>query len=289
MAISRKTRTTKKQGQSEVSVSLASPKVIKRVLLCRPTHFTVDYIINPHMQPFAVNAARAKQEWAELVSVLGSLDITVDIIEQEPDVPDMVFATDQGIVHDNTVLLANFRYSERKKERIYYRKWFRDHGFRLRALTNIFPFEGGDSLFFGNMLFVGIGFRASVASCEELAEKLSIDVMPLRLVDPYFYHLDMAFLPIDATTAFYYPGAFSPNSQNLLKRLVPNLYELSKSEADAYAANSLVSGSDIVIAAGTPAPFRTTLKKLGLTIHEVDISEFKKAGGGVHCLINVLE
>lgn len=289
MAISRKNRTTQQQGQSEFSAGHVSPKVIKRVLLCRPTHFTVDYIINPHMQPFAVNPARAKQEWTELVRVLGTLDITVDIIEQEPDVPDMVFATDQGIVHNNTVLLANFRYSERKKERIYYRKWFRDHGFRLRALTNIFPFEGGDSLFFGDMLFVGIGFRASVASCEELAEKLSIDVMPLRLIDPYFYHLDMAFLPIDATTAFYYPPAFSPNSQNLLKRLVPNLHELSKSEADSYAANSLVSGNDIIIAAGIPATFQTRLKKLGLTIHEVDISEFKKAGGGVHCLINVLE
>lgn len=267
---------------------MAAAKV-KRVLLCRPTHFTVEYVINPHMQPYSVSPGKALKQWQNLVGVLESLKIKVDVIEQQPDVPDMVFATDQGIVRGDAVLLANFRYSQRQPERIYYREWFREHGFRLRALSNIFPFEGGDTLFCGDMLFVGTGFRASVASCEELAQKLEIDVMPLRLVDPYFYHLDMAFLPIDAETAFYYPPALSDNSQNLLKKLIPNLYELSREAVEAYAANSFVSGKDIVIAEGTPADFRKDLKKIGMKIHEVDVSEFKKAGGGIHCLINVLE
>lgn len=262
---------------------------VKRVLLCRPTHFTVDYVINPHMQPYSVNAKKAMKQWEELVKTLESLSIKAEVIDQQPDVPDMVFATDQGIVRDGAILLANFRYPQRQKERVYYREWFREHGFRLRALSNIFPFEGGDTLFFGDMLFVGTGFRASVSSCEELAQKLGIDVMPLRLVDPFFYHLDMGFLPIDSKTAFYYPPAFSKNSQNLLKRLVPNLLELSEEEVHAYAANSFVSGQDIVIASEVPISFHNKLQQLGLKVHQVDVSEFKKAGGGIHCLINTLE
>lgn len=262
---------------------------VKRVLLCRPTHFTVEYVINPHMQPYTVSASKARKQWDELVRTLEALKVKVEVIDQEPDVPDMVFATDQGIVRDGAILLANFRFSQRQKERVYYRDWFRNHGFRLRALSNIFPFEGGDTLFFGNMLFVGTGFRASVASCEELAQKLEIDVIPLRLVDPYFYHLDMAFLPIDDQTAFYYPEAFSDNSRNLLRRLVPNLIKMSRETVEAYGANSFVTGKDIVIATGTPEDFRNDIKKIGLRIHEVDVSEFKKAGGGIHCLINVLE
>src|SRR5687767_297176 len=128
---------------------------VKRVLLCKPTHFTVDYVINPHMQPYSVDSPKALKQWEKLVTILESLNIKVEVIEQEPDVPDMVFATDQGIVKDGAILLANFRYRQRQKERVYYREWFREHGFRLRALSNIFPFEGGDTLFFGDMLFVG--------------------------------------------------------------------------------------------------------------------------------------
>src|SRR5579884_2869201 len=176
-------------------------KPVKRVLLCRPTYFTVDYVINPHMQPFTVDSKLALKQWQSLVDTLKALGVKVEVIEQREDVPDMVFAADQGIVRNGEVLLANFRYKQRQKERIYYREWFRQHGYGLRALSNIFPFEGGDALFFGDLLFVGTGFRASVASCEELAHKLEIDVMPLRLVDPYFYHLDMSFLPIDNQTA----------------------------------------------------------------------------------------
>lgn len=262
---------------------------VKRVLLCRPSYFTVEYVINPHMEPHAVDTGAALEQWNQLVAALESIGVAVEVIEQQPDVPDMVFATDQGIVRDGTILLANFRYGQRQKERVYYREWFREHGFRLRSLSNIFPFEGGDTLFWNDLLFVGTGFRASLASCEELASKLGVDVMPLRLVDPFFYHLDMAFLPIDDQTAFYYPKAFSRNSANLLKRLIPNLLPFSKEEAEAYAANSFVSGRHIVISAGIPTTFHDRLRALGFTIHEVDISEFKKAGGGIHCLINVLE
>ncbi len=249
----------------------------------------MDYVINPRMQPYSVDSGQALDQWEALLSAVRSLDIKTEIIDQQPDVPDMVFAADQGIVRDGAILLANFRYPQRQKERVYYREWFRKHDFRLRALSNIFPFEGSDTLFLGEILFVGTGFRASVASCEELAQKLKVDVIPLRLVDPYFYHLDMAFLPINKDTAFYYPPAFSKNSQHLLKRLIPHLYELSEAAVQAYAANCFVSGTDIIIPTGTPAAFRQDLKKIGLRPHEVDVSQFNKAGGGIHCLINVLE
>ncbi len=241
------------------------------------------------MLPYSVNAGKALKQWQDMVSTLESLKIRVEIIEQQPDVPDMVFATDQGIVKDGSVLLANFRYRQRQKERVYYREWFRENGFGLRALSNIFPFEGGDTLFFNGMLLVGTSFRANVASCEELAQKLEVDAIPLRLVDPYFYHLDMAFLPINDDTAFCYLPALSESSQKLLGRLVPNLLPMSKEAAEAYAANSFLSGKDIIISSGIPDEFQSQLKKLGLSVHEVNVDEFKKAGGGIHCLINVLE
>jgi N-dimethylarginine dimethylaminohydrolase len=263
---------------------------VKRVLLCRPDYFTVDYIINPHMQPYTVDQAKAMHQWQALVKKLKSLKIKVDIIAQKDGVPDMVFATDQGIVKDGAVLLANFRYPQRAQERVYYREWFRDNGFRLRALSNAFPFEGGDALFFNDMLLIGTGFRANVATCEELSTKLDIDVVPLRLVDPYFYHLDMCLLILNGDTAFYYPAAFSKNSQSLLKRLIPNLIPFSAKAAKAFAANSFVSGNDIVVHSGVPSEFCKVLKEyLGFNVHKVDISEFAKAGGGIHCLINNLE
>ncbi len=261
---------------------------VTKVLMCRPTHFDVDYVINPHMVPHSINRQRAMRQWRALVEAVESLGVTAEIIEQAPDVPDMVFATDQGIVKGGKALLANFRYPERKRETPYYREWFEDHGYAPQELTHLFSFEGGDSLFMGDVLFVGTGFRANVASCEELSQTLNADVVPLRLVDPKFYHLDMCFLPLDAETAFYYPPAFSDSSRARLQKLIPDLHELSTEEATGYGANSFVTGSTVVTQAGNPS-FTRKLKKLGRDVVEVDVSEFKKAGGGIHCLINTLE
>lgn len=261
---------------------------VARVLMCRPTYFDVEYIINPHMVPGSVDKRLAMRQWEALATAIHSLRVKVDVIDQRPDVPDMVFATDQGVVQDGVVLLANFRYPERKPETDYYREWFKNQGFRLKGLTNVFSFEGGDALFFGQMLFVGTGFRANAASCEEVAQALDIDVIPLRLVDPKFYHLDMCFLPLDVQTAFYYPPAFSQNSCALLQKLVPKLYPLTKKEAGGYAANSFVSDGSVVIQTGNHS-FRRKLEGLGKKVIEVNLSEFKKAGGGIHCLVNTLE
>lgn len=266
---------------------LVAPKVTE-ILMCRPSHFSVDYIINPYMQPHSVDIQKAMSQWLALVKCLESLGIRVRVIEQKPGVPDMVFATDQGIMHGGKMLLANFRYKERQKERLYYREWFIKNKYEIKELSNVFSFEGGDALFIDDMLIVGTGFRAGVAGCEEIASTLNIDVMPLRLINPAFYHLDMAFLPLDSDTAFYYPPAFSNNSKNLLKRIIPNLYPFTKFEADHYAANSFVTGRDVVVQAGIPT-FNAKLKKLGKKVHEIDVSEYKKAGGGIHCMINTLK
>ncbi|HUA12997.1 MAG TPA: arginine deiminase-related protein [Candidatus Sulfotelmatobacter sp.] len=258
--------------------------------MCRPVHFSVEYAINPHMKPGSTNLEKANRQWQNLVDTLRKIGVYVEIIDQVEGVPDMVFAADQGIVRGGEILLANFRFPQRQPETATYAKWFEAHGIKTKRLPAGFSFEGGgDSLFFNDMLFVGTGYRASVGSCEEIANALDIDVMPLRVIDPFFYHMDMSFMPLSPDTAFYYPKSISENSRSILKKLVPNLYELSLEEVHAYSANSFISGNQIVISAEAPESFRKRLHDLGMNIFEADISEFKKAGGGIHCLINPIE
>lgn len=267
---------------------MVAPKV-RRVLMCPPTHFKFNYIINPHMRPGSVDATLAMIQWEKLVKTVESLDIQVEIIEPERDSPDMVFATDQGIVKNGELLLSSFKYPERQKESQHYHKWFEAHNFKVKTLPKTVSFEGwGNSLFLGDKLLAGVGFRAGKDSTKALAERLKVEVVPLELTDPRYYHLDIALLIINAETAFYYPAAFSENSRHLLEELVPNLIPLSPEAAASYGANSFVSGNDIIISSNTPPSFLVSLEKLGLRTHEVDVSEFYKSGGGIHCLINAL-
>lgn len=265
-------------------------KLIKKVLMCKPTYFdTLDYIINPWMQPGTIDSKKAMEEWNHLVKAYEAQDIQVKIIDQQKGVPDMVFATDQGIVRDRTVLLSRFWCDERKGETKYYRQWFQERGYTIKELPENIYFEGnGDSYFWHDKLLIGIGYRADERTCEAISKAFDIEVIPLQIVNPAFYHLDVGLLPLNADTAFYFPNAFSEESREVLKKIVPNLIELTEDEANNFAANSVITDHHVVHQAGNPT-FKKNLEDLGYTSVEVNISEFMKSGGGPHCLTNVLE
>ncbi len=54
----------------------------------------------------------------------------------------------------------------------------------------------------------GYRFRSDVRSHQWIGERLGVEVLPLELIDPRFYHLDTCFCPLAPDLALYYPGAF---------------------------------------------------------------------------------
>jgi N-dimethylarginine dimethylaminohydrolase len=265
-------------------------KVIKRVLMCKPLHFAeLDYIINPWMKPGTIDGQKALTQWESLVQIYKELGITVEVIDQQSGVPDMVFATDQGIVHEKKVLLSRFWHNERKNETQYYEAWFENKGYEVEYLPQGAFFEGnGDAYFWGDKLLIGVGYRADEFTCQAVSKSLAIEVIPINIVDPKYYHLDVGFLPINTETAFYYPKAFTKESREVLKKMIPNLIEFTKEETAAFSANSVVTGKNVIHQKGSTT-FVKKLKELGYNSIPVDLSEFMKSGGGAHCLTNILE
>ena len=258
--------------------------------MCKPLYFSeLNYVINPWMKPGTINESATMSEWWKLVDIYKKLAIQVEIIDQAHGVPDMVFATDQGIVRGNHVLLSRFWYDERKKESVYYEQWFEKNSYKITYLPSGVYFEGnGDSCFWHDKLLIGLGFRADDYTCQAVGKLLDIEVVPLEITDPKFYHLDVGFFPLNDDTAFYYPKAFSAQSREVLQKLIPNLLELTKEEANGFCANSIVTGNTVIHQKGN-IPFNHKLKELGYNSLEVDMSEFMKSGGGIHCLTNILE
>jgi N-dimethylarginine dimethylaminohydrolase len=265
-------------------------KLIKRVLMCKPLYFdSFDYVINPWMKPETINREEAIKQWNSLVDAYKKQGITIEIIDQEKGNPDMVFATDQGIVQGKKVLLSRFWCNERKNETKHYKKWFEENGYTIIYLPHDVYFEGnGDSFFWHDKLLVGVGYRADKKTCKAVSKLLNIEVIPLEIVDPKFYHLDVGFFPLNDETAFYYPPAFSQKSRGVLKKLVPNLIEFTTEEAYGFSANSVVTDHHVIHQKGNQS-FTEKLKDLGYTSIEIETGEFMKSGGGIHCLTNILE
>jgi N-dimethylarginine dimethylaminohydrolase len=251
-------------------------------LMCPPEHFTVEYVINPWMNPDEPpDTALAMRQWQGLRETFIRLGHTVRTIDPRPGLPDMVFAANGATVIDGKVLGARFRYPQRDPESAAYLAWFARSGYPTTAPLGINEGEG-DIVFAGRAILAGHGYRTDAAVAGELEALFGLPVISLRLVDPRFYHLDTALCVLNADTAAYYPAAFDDASRAALTSHFATLIEAKDEDAEVLGLNAISDGRHVVLPAQA-AGLAAQVADKGFEPVGVDMSEFRKAGGGPKC------
>ncbi|MEU3456639.1 dimethylargininase [Micromonospora sp. NPDC006766] len=257
-------------------------------LMCSPDHFTVEYAINPWMDVTApVDAELAVKQWDRLRETLVGLGHEVHLLAPEQGLPDMVFAANGAFVVDGTVYGAQFKYEQRTAEAAAHRAFYERNGWRFVAPSETNEGEGDFAYLpdaHGGLILAGHGFRTELAAHAEAQEALGRPVISLRLVDPRFYHLDVALASIDDENVVYYPGAFSAASQKILAQLFPNAVIADDEDALTFGLNLVSDGLNVVL--NTEATrLAGKLKAVGYNPVPVELAELKKGGGSVKCCI----
>ena len=278
------------ETSAQTPTTAVPPAWGRSYLMCPPDHFEVAYSINPWMDlTVAVDRGRARAQWDELVATLRAAGAAVRTIEPQPGLPDMVFTANAGLVVGDTFVPSAMLNAERRPERARFEAWFAAQGYRVAAPAGAALQEGaGDALPFGGRLVGGYRTRSSEESYAELARLTGARATAVELVDPRFYHLDLAFCPLGEGRAMVVPSALSDAGRALLSELVTEPLELDPGEAAAFCANSVVVGRTVVMPA-CPPRVRRRLEAWGLEPVVVDVSEFLKAGGAVRCLTLALD
>jgi len=259
-------------------------------LMCPPTLYDVNYVINPWMEGNVHRASRqqASAQWEQLYLALSEL-ACIELLEPQPGSPDMVFTANAGLVHEGMVALSSFLHPERQGEEPHFRRWFDDSGFTVREIPRASPFEGeGDALFdaVGSRLWAGHGPRTRQASHRYLSETWDVEVVSLRLVDARFYHLDTCFCPLFGGFIMYFPAAFDAESLARIELHYSPEKRIEVSEDDAlhFACNAVNVGR-VVLMNEISRALRERLESLGFRVVQVQLSEFLKAGGAAKCLV----
>lgn len=267
--------------------SLRLPRT-RRYVMCTPDHFAVEYAINPWMDTaVAVDRSRALLQWDVLRNTYLSLGHHVDLVPPMFGQPDMVFSANGGLIVGDRAYGARFTFAERAAEGPAFADWMRTQGIDVAEPS--FTNEGeGDFLALGSMILAGTGFRTSLDAHIEAAATLDRPVVSLELVDPRFYHLDVALAVLDdgngdtPADVAYYPGAFSRHSRRTLRDLFPEATIVSEADALVLGLNAVSDGQNVILPSQA-RNFAHQLADRGFTPVPVDLSEFLKSGGSVKC------
>ena len=268
-------------------------------MLCSPDHFDVVYAINPHMvgddgRLSEVDRPRAVAQWHGLKNAYERLGVEVNVIPGVAGLPDMVFTANQtfpwrtadGSLH---VLLSSMASVERRPEVPYFRRWYEERGYTIHVPDPSWGLlEGmGDLLWHPTRpaLLGGHGFRTSERALIEIEALVGVPVVPLRLVDPRWYHLDTCLAPLDGSRALVCPKAFDPVSWDAIEDLFPDWISPVEDEGErGFACNLHVVGGESVIIDDASPRTAVLLEELGWNVVRLPMTEFRKSGGSVFCL-----
>lgn len=257
-------------------------------LMCLPKYFEVSYVINHWMALHeGICTERALQQWQRLYELV-SARAHVKLVAPQLGLPDMVFTANAGLMFDNKVMVSRFLHSQRTGEERHFQNWFSKNQFQIHKTPAGLNFEGaGDALLDRKetLLWMGWGYRSARAAQAHLSDYFDLEVVPLRLVDERFYHLDTCFCPLSGGYLMYYPAAFDEHARSMIAERVPRSKRIAVSERDAitFACNA-VNIDDLVIVNGISDELRHELHSAGFEVAQTDLSEFLKAGGGSKCL-----
>jgi N-dimethylarginine dimethylaminohydrolase len=251
-------------------------------LLCRPEHYGINYSINPWMNIHnSADTDKAVEQWNSLKSKIEELNGSVQLVKSISGLPDMVFTANAALILKNgTVLLSKFTHPERSGEEDLFEAWFVENGHTVIRTDK--SFEGaGDALYLGDTLVGGYGFRSDPEVYLDLTSTV------VRLVDPYFYHLDTCFCPLQDMDYMIWAGAFDNSSLSMIRNLGGSEISIPENEARLFACNAVRIGKNVILPAGCPET-ESLLAQKGYLTHPLEMSEFIKSGGACKCLTLVI-
>lgn len=260
---------------------------MKRILLCPPDFYDIEYEINPWMHTDnGVDHKKSQQEYKSVKETFIKLGVEIHEIKQIKGLPDMVYTANSGQVVGNTFIVANFRYKERQGESKAFQDYFeKEFNFKTVALPDGVYFEGqGDLLNDGIRYFFGWGKRSSYEALKHLEKLLDKPVYAFETVNPYYYHLDTCFAPLTDKIVIINQRSFKADDLKKIHELFPTVIETSEADNDVLACNLVHIGRNIVVNGNITNNLKETLKSHGYTVHGVETAEYIKGGGSAKCI-----
>lgn len=228
-----------------------------------------------HLEREAIDATNAATQHTNYQRCLAELGLDVVRLPPKPELPDSVFVEDTAVVLDELAVITRPGAVSRRPETATIAdtiRPYRDLSFIAAPAT----VDGGDVLTIGRQVYVGLSSRTSASGVEQLR----------KMLGPLGYHVTAVTvsgcLHLKSAVTQIAPDTLLINRDWVDGGAFPGVRLIDVDPTEPHAANALMIGGIVVF----PAAFVRTqdrLCKLGVTVSPVDVSELRKAEGGVTC------
>lgn len=246
-----------------------------RVALTRAVSGAIGRCELTHLARRAIDVALARRQHAAYEDALREAGCTVRQLPEQPDQPDSVFVEDTAIVLDEVAVMTRPGAASRRGEVDSVAAALAPSR-PLRRLDAPATLDGGDVLRLGHRICVGTSVRSNAEGIAQLAECVApfgyrVEAVPVRGC----LHLKSAVTQVADDAVLLNPRWVDPARFAGFR-----VFEVDPDEA--YGANTLRIGATVLCSASHPRTAEA-LRRAGLGVRTVEMSETEKAEGALTC------
>jgi len=228
-----------------------------------------------HLERSAIDVALAREQHDGYEQALRELGCRIESLAEEPELADSVFVEDTAIVLDEVAVITRPGAPSRRAETVSIAAVLGKYRDLLR-IASPGTLDGGDVLRVARTLYVGTSSRSNASGIQQLGALLlpfGYRVMPVAVRD--CLHLKTAVTQVAADRLLI-------NPRYVERTQFPGMRFIEVDESEPSGANALMIGTDVIYPSSHPRTAEV-LRRCGIRVHTVAMSETEKAEGGVTC------
>ena len=242
-------------------------------ILVRPPPPSFCNAISPHPEKDTIDYNLALKQHEEFVCALQQAGAEVEALPPLADFPDSGFIEDNALVLEGRIFLCSMKAESRRGEPAHLLP-------RLQQTADVEKIEppvfidGGDVIETETTVYIGQSHRTGPEAINFFKTRLKKSVVPVTV---------SGILHLKTGASYLGDGTFLVNPAGCDWKQFEARDCLKVMPSEAYAANSLTVGRNVLL----PAGFEDTKNKVenaGYRVLPVPMSEFEKADGGLTCL-----
>ena len=230
----------------------------------------------------------AGRQHRALVTALQAEGVRCHVVPPSEDMPDLSFTRDAALMTPWGLLQLNPSAPHREAEAAHVRDASRKWGVPMLGAIEEGKIEGGDiCILRPGVVVVGwSGQRTDEAGAKALArifEDRGWTAVITRF-DPYFLHLDTLFTMVGQRSAAACLEALDGDFVERLWMLGLDFVPVTIGEVQGLGANLVSLGDERILSSADSSRINTELARRGYRVIAVEIDQFTRCGGGIHCL-----
>lgn len=265
---------------------------LTEVMLSVPRHLEIvpcnAVSIENHRNGITCSPDVAVEQHARLVQALEAEGVRCHFVPPSPDLPDLSFTRDTTLMTPWGLIGLRPAVVHRLPEVAHVRRAAQTWGVPMLSTVGEGSIEGGDvCLVRPGLVVIGhSGERTDRVGAEALARTFEARGWRAILTgfDRGFLHLDTLFTMLDEGRAVARVEGLDPDFLLELQALGISILPARSDEVQKLGSNLLSLGAGRLLSPADNERVNAELEQLGYSVIRVEIDQFTRCGGGMHCL-----